>query len=613
MKSIRYRLALSVLLLFSAILAIQFANLMLFAGDRSIPANAKWLERGAILDRNGRTLAIQTQIENAAAWKPDIIDPAETARILSPILNQSERAIYERLISNSSFAFLKRGLSEKEIAAIEQEKSRGALRGISLQSSAGRIYPERSLAAALIGYIGVDRVGLAGIEYTFENSLSPREEDGNYLFGNHIFLTIDINIQHIIESIGMETLQNYQAESVSIIVLDARNGELLGGASLPSFDPNHFTQYTDEQRRNLLISSIYEPGSVFKVFSIASFLQLGGISPDHYFDTSSSYRLGHNDFVIRDLGNYGALNPAGIIKYSSNVGAAFASETVSPEDFYQLIKLFGFGEETNIDLAGEEQALLRHPSRWSARSAQTIAIGQEIAVTPIQIVSAATVFSNNGILLRPQIIHKIVSPSGITLQQARRHSVRKVLSPQIAELMLRMMRGATEGDGTARRAAVEGINVSAKTGTAEIYDQNLKRYSETDFLASCLVIAPTEDPAIIIYVAINKPKGENFYGGRIAAPVVSEIITSIAHLTGIRQSSDQTIVHSGRIVVEEAKLPPFNQTIPDLIGLPKRVLLPLLRQESLSVQIIGNGRVARQSLSPGTAIVPGMSLKLELE
>jgi cell division protein FtsI (penicillin-binding protein 3) len=492
-------------------------------------------------------------------------------------------------------------------AAIEA----GNLPGIRLEPDVGRSYPEKDLAAHVIGYVGLGNRGLEGIEYTMDEELQP--DPGEGVYGNQVFLTIDVNIQHELERLAEATRARHDADSVMLLAMDAHSGEMLGYASKPSFDPNRFQAFDESARRNRPISFIYEPGSVFKIFSVASFLELGGIDRGDTFQTSGGYVNETAGFQIKDLGDYGRITTEGILKYSSNVGAAYASETVTAESFYHMIKLFGFGEETGILLNGEERALLRRPSRWSARTQQTVAIGQEIGVTAMQMITAATVFANDGILLEPHIVRKIVSPDGRTLRTYGREPVREVVSPSSAQIILEAMRAATEPDGTARRISTEGIDIAAKTGTAEVFDPELGSYSDEEFIASTLAMFPAEAPQVILYVVIDHPREGGFYGGRIAVPVARDAIDYMVDYLGIPTGTDEIVEHSGRVRVSRAELPEFDGTIPDLTGLPKRSLLPLLASERLRVRIEGSGWVVRQDPAPGTPIEPGMTLHVELE
>lgn len=607
----RLRAAFLVIAVVTVIVLYRYGSIMLTAEEDAAAAGGgeQTVERGPILDRNGRILALQTELDTVAAWTPNIEDPAEVAATLSDILGLGAAELTERILSSSGYLVIQRTVTPSQSQAVEAAIAAGELPGIRLEPDVGRSYPEKDLAAHVIGYVGLGNRGLEGIEYTMNEELQP--DSGT--FGNQVFLTIDVNIQHELERLAEESRERHDADSVMLLAMDADSGEILAYASKPGFDPNRFQAFDENARRNRPISFIYEPGSVFKIFSVASFLELGGIDRNDTFQTSGGYVNQTAGFEIQDLGDYGRITAEGILKYSSNVGAAYASETVTAESFYHMIKLFGFGEETGILLNGEERALLRRPTRWSARTQQTVAIGQEIGVTALQMITAATAFANDGILLKPHIVHKIVSPDGRTLRTYGREPVREVLSPPTAQIVLDAMRSATEPDGTARRISMEGIDIAAKTGTAEVFDPELGSYSDEEFIASTLAMFPAEAPRVILYVVIDHPREGGFYGGRIAVPVARDAISYMVDYLGIPTATDDIVEHSGRVRVSRTELPEFDRTIPDLTGLPKRSLLPLLASERLRVRIEGSGWVVRQDPAPGTPIEPGMTLRVELE
>jgi cell division protein FtsI (penicillin-binding protein 3) len=610
--------AVSAFLLGAVIVIVgQYAGIMLGSDTSTATREVRVprVERGPILDREGRILAIHTELDTVTAWTPDVDQAQETASILSSILDLSEADILERITSRQGFVIIKRTITPTQSREIEEQLDAGALSGILLRPDLGRTYPEGEVASTIVGYVGVDNRGLGGIEYSLDALLSPSptSEDGNMVFGNQVFLTIDTNIQYTLQSMGREALETHDADAVMMVAMDARNGEILSMVSLPNFDPNNFADYPETRRRNKAVSMIYEPGSVFKVYSLASFLDLGGIGLNDYFNTSGSYRNQTAGFEITDLGNYGTINAEGIIKYSSNVGAAYASETVSSESFYRILKDFGFGERTGITLNGEERALLRRPSAWSGRTQQTIAIGQEIGVTAIQMVTAATAFANNGVLLQPRIVRKIVSPDGRTIELYDREPVREVISPSTAQLMLRLMESATESDGTARRLQVPGVRVSAKTGTAEVFDPELGAYSPDDFVASCLAVFPSDNPQLIVYAVIVHPRGESIFGGRIAVPLVRDAADFLVSYLGIPRSDEEVEEHDGRVAVALPVLPEFSRTVPNLVGLPKRSLLPLIDADGLEVVINGSGWVVDQDPPAGSPLRRGMTITVDLE
>lgn len=613
----RLRITSIVFIVLVVLLLIRYGRIMIGARDVSVPPPASVVERGAILDRNGRILAIQTRLDTVTIWKPDVTDVDDTARRLGEILDIDEEDVRDRIAASEGFIILQRTITPSRSRAIEEQKEAGFLRGVHLEEDFGRSYPEREAAAAIIGYVGVDNVGLSGIEYMFTDELSPpiasdTDPTTARILGNQVFLTIDLAVQTAVDELARDVRTQHDADSVMILVMDADSAEILAASSVPSFDPNAFRRYSADERKNRLISRIYEPGSVFKVFSISSFLELGGIDLDDHFATSGGY-VSEDGFEITDLADYGVISTAEIIKYSSNVGAAYASETVTPGAFYDLLTRFGFGAQTEVDLNGEERGLLARPSEWSARTRQTIAIGQEIGVTAVQIAAAATVLANDGVLLRPQIVDRILAADGSLVREFGREPVREVISPRTARTMIEMMTGSTGPNGTARRIQVEGIEVAAKTGTAQVIDPETGTYSDDHFIASTLALFPAREPQIIAYIVIDFPRGESVYGGRIAAPATDELIEFLVPYLDIPRGTDRVVQHPGRIRAQNPTLPEIGTTIPNFRGLPARTLLPLLGRDDLRVRIEGSGWVVDQSPPAGTPYEPGEELILTLE
>ncbi|NBC30805.1 MAG: PASTA domain-containing protein [Spirochaetes bacterium] len=569
-------------------------------------------ERGPILDRNGRILAIQTELDTVTAWTPHIENLDRALQRLASILDREVEEIAARLAGQDGYVIVARAITPTQSTAFEELKRDGELAGFSLEPDVGRSYPERDAASHVVGYVGVNNRGLNGIEYVFDDVLSPDVTAGER-YGDQVILTIDVAIQHRIDELARAAMEEHDADAVMLLVADARNGDILAYSSMPNFDPNTFYAFSEDERRNRPISFIYEPGSVFKVFSIASFLELGGISMNTSYQTSGGYVNDSLDFVIRDLGDYGRIDTEGIIKYSSNVGAAYAAETVPRDAFYQMIKLFGFGEETGISLNGEERALLRRPWEWSGRTKQTVAMGQEIGVTAMQMITAATALANDGVLLQPHIVKKIVGPDGGHREEFSREPIREVVSPRTAQQIRQAMYQATRDGGTARRIAIEGIDIAAKTGTAEVFDSQAGEYSRERFIASALSMFPAEEPQVVTYIVIDHPKGESFYGGRIAVPVLRDAAEFLIPYLGIPRDGVREVTHPGRIAVSDRSLPAFDGIVPDLVGLPKRTLLPLLNEEGLDVTLHGSGWVVSQEPEAGTALKTGMSIDLYLE
>ncbi len=575
------------------------------------------VERGSILDRNGRILAVSTRLDSVAAWMPAIENPAATASILSVILGMSKEQILNKFKNHAGFVFLKRLVSPTIADKIRSLKEKQMLKGINLIQEYGRSYPEQELASHVLGYVGVDNIGLGGIEYSFNQVLSPPAigRDIKKIYGNQVFLTIDVNIQYIIQKAAIEAFDKNKADAVIILAMEAKTGEILGYVSIPNFNPNDYTNYSRGALRDRPLTFTYEPGSVFKVFSISSMLQTGAIKYNEHFYSNGVYekKLSNGRVIrINDIGLHRDVTPQRIIQVSSNVGAAYASDKIGKNAFYRMLRMYGFGKPTGLPLPGETAGILRKPKTWSARSKPTIAMGQEVAVSAVQIVSAATVFANSGVLLKPRIVRKIVSPQGDLIKEYPREPIREVLSPKVAKETLEMMETATENQGTARRARIKGLRISAKTGTAQVLDTETGKYSKNHFISSFLGIFPTNNPELIIYVVIDNPKYET-YGGRIAAPVFKKITEFLVTYRGIPLKTDTVYKAPEKIKVDIPGRIKIGSIMPDLTGKSKRYLLPLLKLDDFKVNIIGSGYVAGQQPQPGTKLKKGMKITIILK
>ena len=604
-------------LVLSLIILGRYFFLMVLTPASNRPSTAKEerIERGPILDRNGRILAIQNEMDSVEAWMPYVRDPRQTASLLGNILKIAPSSLLEKMQSRRGSLWIKRKITPTEGDQIRKLQEEKQLPGIYLRKEYGRSYPEQNLAAHLIGYAGIDNIGLEGLEYTMDDVLSP----GNLLnpsqerYGNQIFLTLDVNIQYFTEKLAREAFEENNADSVTMLVMDAKNADILAYVSIPDFDPNNFSSAPQEKRKNRPIVTAFEPGSVFKVFSLASLMGLGGISPTSQFHCNGSYENDNFPGSINCLGIHGWVTPYEIIKYSCNAGASYASDTVTNAEFYGFLRDFGFGIATQLPLPGESNGLLRPPEKWSARSKPTLAMGQEILVSAVQLITAATVFTNGGLLLKPHVIDRIVSPNGKVIQSYRREPVRQVISPEVATEILLMMETATEEGGTAWRLKTPGIRVSSKTGTAQMADPETGKYSDSAFGASCLAIFPTDNPQYILYILIETPKGDSYYGGTIATPVVKQLIDELSLYGDIPRIGETEVDHSGRISLPQPKRLVLGEVLPDFTGFSKRELLPLFKKEDLIIHIEGEGWVVRQNPPPGTPLKPGLVLTLELE
>ncbi|MDR2073495.1 MAG: transpeptidase family protein [Spirochaetaceae bacterium] len=566
-------------------------------------------ERGAILDRNGRFLALQTRLGNVSVWRPDIPDRQALAGELAPILELPAREIQETIESSASdFLYLKKQVEQSVVQRIQGLRSQGGLRGVSIEPVLGRIYPEKTLAAQIIGFTGNNNSGLAGIEYSFDSELSP--QDGKN--GNQVILTIDTNIQYILEDIAGRTMEENKAEAVMLLAMDPRTGDILGSASLPGFDPNDIQNSTEISRMDRPSIWAYEPGSVFKVFTISALLDSGAITPGTVFFCNGQYTRGDR-ITIKCLQAHGNVSARDIIVFSCNAGAAYASDRMGSSLFHRALENFGFGSRTGAGTPGETPGFLRPAGQWSERSKPTIAMGQEVAVSAFQMMQAASAVANDGILIPPRVVSRIVSDDGKTIREYRNGEPRRILSAETAQAMRLYMEEGTLDLGIGRFARVKDIALAVKTGTAEVIDPETRAYSETDYIASCLALLPAENPSLVLYMVIVKPRGDYYFGSRTAAPGIRETAEALIDYLGIPRGRNPQVSHPGAVSIPMEEIVRIGDTIPNFTGIAKRSLAPLLLRDDIHLDIRGEGWVVRQTPPPGTAYQKGMTIILELE
>jgi cell division protein FtsI (penicillin-binding protein 3) len=610
--------------LMAAGLVVRLVYLMVIlpAREPGEPLVLPQVERGAILDRRGRILAITTRHQDVSAWAPGITDPRGTAELLGTVLGMDPAALQDSWRRRPGYSVIKRRLSGEEAAAIAALRSQGKLAGIRLEDGYGRMYPEGRLASTLIGTVGVDNTGLEGIEYTFNDELAPQTVGTNRdtVYGSQVVLTIDAAVQHRVERVAREAFRSTRADSLMVLVLDADTAEVLAWVSLPDFDPNEVQTGSSTaghaELTNRPVAMAYEPGSVFKVFSIASLLQLGTIDSASTFTCRGYYEQPLADGTSIRIGcirEHGVVDARRILQYSCNAGAAYASDTATNEAFAAALARFGFGRKTGVPLPGESAGLLAPVAKWSVRSKATIAFGQEVSASALQVAAAAVAIADGGTLLEPLVVSRIVAPDGRVVKAFGRKPLWEAVSAQTARQMLDMLESATGEGGTARRAAIEGLRISAKTGTAQVTDPVTGKYSESDFIASMLGIFPTGDPEVVVYVVIQNPRGESYFGSTIAAPVFRDVALELVDALGIARDGDLREPNAGSVDVPAPASATIGDVMPDLAGTPKRLLLPLLAREDLKVVLRGSGTCVRQEPPPGTPVTKGMRIVLELE
>ncbi|OJF77553.1 MAG: peptidoglycan glycosyltransferase [Treponema sp. CETP13] len=605
--------------------ALLFYIIFTFGKLAAIPVTAKSQQvevpqRGGIYDKNGKTLAIESNFYHIAVQPSAIRNLNEFATYLAPVTDLTKEEIISK-INNApiDFLYLEKSINRDKKDIISKTIKEHTLSGIYFDEIPGRIYPENALASQVIGYMGNAGTGLSGIEYTMQNILQPSEEmikKGSSNIGNNIFLTIDANLQYQLEEIAQKAMEETQAESFMLISANAKTGEILSYISLPSANLNEYPQSTKEEQKDLPAMAAYEPGSVFKIFTVATALQTGAITPEQKFVCDGGewiYGTGNEKAYIKCLGHHGTITAREALMYSCNDVLVQIAEKISTDDFLSYINKFGFGSKTGLQRPGETAGSVKdkYDPLWSFRSKPTMAIGQEISVSALQMVQATTAIANKGIPVKLTLVSKITDPNANVVYQHKPEYKKRIIDENVAKQILSYMQTVAE-KGTGFRAHRDDIDIGVKTGTAQILDPETGTYSTTDFVSNCMSIFPIDDPQIILYIVISKAKGET-YSGRIVAPIIGEAADVIIDQLGLARGRASSITHTGKIVIPPSKDYSIDRTVPDFTGAAKRELTHLFLNKNIQVLIHGEGYVISQSPEPGTPVTENMKIELFLE
>lgn len=502
--------------------------------------------RGAIVDRRGRPLAVTAAADSVWADPREVRDVAATAERLARLLDGDVRLIEEKLGSERRFVWLARRISPQTAELVRAAK----LPGVVISPEPHRYYPARSVAGTLIGRANVDGRGVDGVEMVMDAKLrgrrsqmaGVRDSRGRAVLsdglvpatpGAQVQLTVDQTIQAIAENALEETLRATAARSGVVIVLDVATSEVLGMASAPSFDPNDATP-GQPAARNRGVTDAYEIGSVMKLFTIATAIDVGSTTPDELFDVEGgSWKLGSK--TIRDVHHDWQLTTSQIIKRSSNIGAAKIARRLGREKLAQGLHQFGFGSKTGIELPGEQSGMVRDARRWRDIELATISYGYGMSVTPLQVAAAVAAIGNNGIWRAPRIVARVVADNG-EVMSATPGKTMMAIRPETAAAMRQSMASVFDGGtlpGTAAKVVVDGFRCGGKSGTAHKLDPVTKTYSPSKYLSSFAGLAPIDSPRLAILVLIDEPSGGDYFGGKIAAPVFAQVASESLRYLGV--------------------------------------------------------------------------------
>ncbi len=518
--------------------------------------------RGIIYDRAGRELAMSVSVDSVFAVPVDIPDLAGTISLVARITRADPRELLAKCKAARTFCWLARKADAETADRIRSLN----LRGIYFQKESKRFYPKRELAAQVLGYVGMDDEGLSGIEREDDDEL--RGKPGRMLIsvdarrkwfgsvekqpdpGENVVLTIDEKIQYIAERELETAMQQTHAESGTVVVENPKTGEILALANRPTFNPNLARDITPQKLKDHAVSDVYEPGSTFKVVTIAAALEEKLTHPSEVFDCQMG-SIVINGMRIRDSKPHGLLTVAGILAESSDVGAIKIALRLGEERFYKYIRAFGFGQHTGIELPGETRGLSKPLNRWSKVSIGAISMGQEIGVTPLQLVGMISTIANDGIWVAPRIVTGTTEPRGAPQMVAFHPGVqRRVISPMTAAQMKQMMQGVVL-HGTGKKAILEGYSSAGKTGTAQKVDPATHAYSHTKYVASFAGFAPINDPVITVAVILDSAVGLH-QGGQVSAPVFQRVTQQV--LEYLHTPHDVELPPSRQVLLAERRV-----------------------------------------------------------
>ena len=590
--------------------------------------------RGDILDRQGQELAVSVTSYSLFADPKIISDPYTVAKRLSVYFKKPFRKMYLKVIGRSRrFVWIERRLSLKDYREIKSWN----IRGLAFKEEYKRIYPNKTMAASVLGFVGNEQQGLGGLEKKFEKVLSgdgrkvrvQRDARGRVLVedgrifasppeGSDIHLTIDKELQFWVESQLQKAVKENQAKAAWAVVLDPKNSEILAMASYPSFDSNKALRVHSQKRRNKTIHDVYETGSVMKTFSVGGALNHGLVKPNTKINTEGGvFKVGNRNITEADKNHiFKELTVSDILSYSSNVGTSKIALKMTDKLLYQTLVDFGFGQKSGVGLPGEARGLLSRPP-WRDHLTANISFGHGVAVTALQVANAYAVIANGGELNQPFIIKEVRDVEKGEVIKTSKKTIRRVLTRENARLV-KMMLSSAVIQGSGIQARIHGFPVAGKTGTAQKVKPNSRGYLSGDYIANFAGFVPASNPGYVIYVAIDTPKKKGYYASMVAAPVfrsIAEFALRRDHSTPIFISETDLIQQKqvARALKPEKKLEQSLTEIsdikankmthvPDLKGLTIREVLSHLHGHDLEVKFYGRGEVVRTSPKAGSEI-----------
>jgi cell division protein FtsI (penicillin-binding protein 3) len=591
-------------------------------------------KRGIIYDREGHELAASVEVGSIYVHPHLVEKKAEAARELAKALDMKEAALFDILQSDKPFVWLDRKTSPERIKQVKALE----LEGVGVTTETRRFYPGKEVGAHLIGFAGDDNQGLEGLEKSYDKLLRgpeytviemrdalgrpfyvsrPMPEDQEM---HHLVLTIDKDIEYKAQQALQAAVEGTKAKGGHCIIVNPETGEILAMAVAPEFNPNVFWKYHPNEWRNRAIADVYEPGSAIKPFLLAAGLDTGTVTPQSlFFCENGQYQVGNNIIHDSEGKGHGTLSVAEIVAYSSNIGAVKIGEKLGYKRYTEYLKKFGFGEKTGIDLEGEREGYIRPPKEATEIDKATSFFGQGITVSSIQLLMAMAAIANGGKLMRPYVVKAVKDGSGRVVKENHPEVVRKVIAPDAAEEVVRILEMAvSQKGGTGALAAIPGYKVAGKTGTSQKVDSRTKRYSNKNYVTLFLGLVPADKPKLAILVMVDDPEKKK-YGGLVAAPVFKEVGAWTLNHLGINPD----IMLAGRevkAVQGNGKGSPSSlhmeviqegpNKLPDFSGQSMREVLRGGESLGLKVVLEGTGLAFKQDPEPGSSLTQVSEVKV---
>jgi cell division protein FtsI (penicillin-binding protein 3) len=619
---------------------LQHGDMMARADRQQLRTIRLPAKRGEIFDRSGRILAYSVDADTIAADPSVVGDPDEAAKRVCAALDectpQQRQLMAERLRGKSQFAYLARQVSPDEARRVKALE----LPGVLFYKESRRYYPKKELASHVLGYVGLDNAGLAGLESTFDarirghegkmllqtdarrHAMSTREERPPTA-GDGLELTIDEYLQYVADRELRIGVEENAAAGGTAIIMQPQTGEILALANWPTFNPNAYNDAGEAARRNRAIQDLYEPGSTFKVVTASAAIEEHVIAPGDPVDCAPGFITFPGRPPIRDVHAYGVLPFIDVIAKSSNVGAIRVGMRLGPERLGRYISRFGFGQALASDFRGENPGIVWNPERLDASALASVSMGYQIGVTPLQMATAVSAVANGGELVEPRVVRAFIRDG--RREAVPRKVLRRAIAPETAATLTEIMEAVVERGTAARFAQIDGYTIAGKTGTASKLIN--RRYSKSDYNASFVGFVPSRKPVLTIVVVIDSPHANGYYGATVSAPVFKRIAEAALRHLGVgptvnapppvlvarhESSGDMAPRPVSAPIAQRQPDPTPAGQMPDLRGLSAREALRTLTRIGLTARLNGDGFVVGQSPEAGAVLLPGDSCVLHL-